>query len=145
MMEPLEQVTVMITLVRQLETVMQREIRALRTMAMDEVEALQNEKALLTDAYEVEMGKLRRDPHILGSLDDHARATLDEAIRDLQATARRNRDALAAAKTVVERIVKKLDETVARGNRVGGYGRSAPNYAAAGGGQVIAVAFNHAV
>lgn len=149
-MSPLEQVTVMITLIRQLEGVMDREVRALKKLAIGEVEALQEEKALLAEAYGIEMGRLRQRPEVLGGLDEHVRVTLEDAVRALQATAARNADSLLAAQTVIERIVEKLADS-ARGVRQGlaGYG---PRTAGAGdsrpqgaGGQVIAVAFNHAV
>ena len=153
-MSPLEQVTVMITLIRQLEGVMDREVNALKSLAIAEVEALQDEKNLLAEAYGIEMGRLRKAPEVLGSLEEHVRLTLEDAVRALQATATRNADALFAAQSVIERIVEKLAES-ARGVRQGltGYGPGSgaagdvrPQAAAQGtGGQVIAVAFNHAV
>jgi len=149
-MSPLEQVTVMITLIRQLDSVMEREVRALRTLAIGEVEALQEEKALLAEAYGIEMRRLRQRPEILGGLDEPIRQTLEDAVRMLQATAARNADALLAAKTVIERIVDRLAES-ARGVRQGlaGYGPSpggrSERQPPRGGGEVIAVAFNHAV
>lgn len=154
-MEPLERVTVMITLIRQLEAVMERENRALKAVDMVVVESLQDEKNLLAEAYEIEMRKIMADPSILGSLDSHVRQTLDEAVRQLQATSSRNEASLAAAKTVIERLVQKLGESMAKSARGGRYGNGAasahaPGYGAAGvggqtGGQVIAVAFNHAI
>lgn len=151
-MEPLEQVTVMITLIRQLEAVLEHENRALKAVNMTVVEELQEEKSLLVEAYEIEMRKLMVDPSILGSLDDHVRLTLDEAVRQLQATSSRNTAMLAAAKTVIERLVRKLGESMAKTAIGGRYGMSGAGTHSAGqrgpqqsGGKVIAVAFNHAV
>lgn len=149
MMDPLEHVTVMITLIRQLEAVMERETLALKETRMADVEALQEEKTLLTEAYEIEMRRLRSKPEILGSLDDHVRLTLDEAVRDLQAAARRNANALEAAKTVIERLVEKLSAGMAKNSHGGRYGRDGGGYQPSHGGQahgqVIAVAFNSAI
>ena len=145
-MAPLERVTVMITLIRQLEDVMARENQALKAMQMEEVEALQDDKSLLTEAYEIEMRKLRSDPAILGSLDDNVRSTLDDAIRSLQATSRRNANTLEAAKTVIERLVQRLSDSIAKSSPGRNYGlASGTQFAGQTSGKVIAVAFNHAV
>lgn len=149
-MEPLERVTVMITLIRQLEAVMVRENEALKAVDMSTVEALQDEKNLLAEAYEIEMRKIMADPSILGSLDEHVRHTLNESVQQLQATSRRNEMSLHAAKSVIERLMKKLGESMAKTAQGGRYGMAkgpglASQPANGGSGQVIAVAFNHAV
>lgn len=142
-MEPLEQVTVMITLIRQLEEILEKENRALKAMTMADFEALQPDKALLTEAYEIEMRKLRQNPQILGSLDSSVRQALDDAVRQLQATSRRNAHALEAARVVIERLVEKLGQNAQSVSRGGRYGQSGTPVSSRG--QVIAVAFNHAI
>ena len=83
-MKPLEQVTVVMTLMRQLQDVIENETEILQMMKLDRLETLQEEKAALGEAYEIEMYNLRRNPEILGSLDIGIRRDLEHAVLDLR-------------------------------------------------------------
>lgn len=85
----------------------------LRRMDVEQVRALHLEKRRLAEAYEEELGRLRREPGLLADLPLSARAELEEAMRRLQAAARRNGEMLWAAKTVSERLLRQLAESLA--------------------------------
>ncbi len=109
-MEPLERVSALITLMRELKAVLERENALLRSMGIEELRALQEEKLALADAYEIEVRRLRGSPEFVGALEPEIRELLAETTRELQATMRTNVTALAAAKLVVERIARHLAE-----------------------------------
>ncbi|HFD17136.1 MAG TPA: hypothetical protein ENJ38_12650 [Rhodospirillales bacterium] len=115
-MEPLERVSALLALMRELKAVLERENALLRSMGVEELRALQEEKLALADAYEVEVRRLRRSPDFIGSLEPEARELLAEATRELQATMRTNVSALAAAKLVVERVARHLAEVLGPGH-----------------------------
>ncbi len=121
-MEPLERVSALLALMRELKGVLERENALLRSMGVEELRALQEQKLALADAYEVEVRHLRRSPDFVGSLDPEVRELLAEATRELQATMRTNLSALAAARLVVERVARHLAEVLGAGHgrRVGG-------------------------
>jgi hypothetical protein len=66
-MEPLEQVTVVMTLMKRLVQVMDHERAILRSMRLDTLPDLQAEKAALAEAYEIELARLRCSPEALAS------------------------------------------------------------------------------
>ncbi len=137
-MEPIEKLTVLITLMRRLQSVMDHEVALLRNMQIGELSDLQDEKAVLSEAYELEMDHLRRNPEILGSLLHEFRATLEEETRAFQKTVQDNALALRAAGEVIERIMARLSESLTAAQAVGpGYG-AAPSST----GRVISVAFD---
>ena len=78
-MEPLEQVTVLMTLMRRLIQVMDHERAILRSLRLDVLPDLQDEKVALAEAYEIEIARLRCSPEALASLDPHVRAQLHDA------------------------------------------------------------------
>ncbi len=121
-MEPLERVSALLALMRELKGVLERENALLRSMGVEELRALQEQKLALADAYEIEVRRLRRSPDFVGSLEPEARELLAEATRELQATMRTNVSALAAARLVVERVARHLAEVLGAGRcrRVGG-------------------------
>ena len=137
-MRPIERVTMAITLISRLTTVIDRETEHLRKFEVDRLERLQDEKASLAAAYDVEMQTLRRDPEILGSLDMAVRENLADAVRSLRAASRRNTDAIDAARHVVDKIVQRIGRHLDRDSN-GGTGYHA------GAGRVISVAFNQQV
>ena len=74
-MEPLEQVTILMTLMRRLVQVMDHERALLRGMRLDALPDVQDEKVALAEAYEIEVARLRRSPAALASLEPHVRAS----------------------------------------------------------------------
>ncbi|MEZ5823661.1 MAG: hypothetical protein R3C97_02620 [Geminicoccaceae bacterium] len=138
-MSPLEQVTVVMTLMRRLQNLVEEETEILRMMKLERVAALQDEKTALGEAYEIEMYNLRKNPEILGSLDIAVRRELEHAVLDLREASRRNAHAVDAARSVVDRIVQRLGRVVEQRNSApAGYDRSGQN-------RVIPVAFNHSI
>ncbi len=111
-MEPLERVSALIALMRELKNVLERENALLRSMGIEELRALQEEKLALADAYEVEVQRLRRSPDFVGGLEPELREILAEATRELQTAMRINVNALAAARLVVERVARHLAEVL---------------------------------
>ena len=67
-MEPLEQITVLMTLMKRLVQVMDHERAILKSMRLDALPDLQEEKVALAEAYEIEVGRLRCSPEALASL-----------------------------------------------------------------------------
>lgn len=112
-MEALEQVTVLMTIMRQLGQVMEHECRILRTMQLEGLNDLQAEKVALAEAYEIELRHLRQTPETLASLEPEIRRELEAATREFQTAVGRNAQALAATKTVVERLCRSISESLA--------------------------------
>jgi hypothetical protein len=83
-MEPLEQVTVLMTLMRRLGQVMDHEAVVLQSLRLDALQDVQEEKAALAEAYEIELGRLRCSPQVLGTLEAAIRDRLHEAMREFQ-------------------------------------------------------------
>jgi hypothetical protein len=138
MMEPLEQVTILMTLMRRLAQVMDHERAVLRGLRLDALSEIQEEKAALAEAYEIELGRLRRAPSALASLEPLVRDRLEEAMRSFQEALAANLNALLAAQAMVDRILRNMGESLARSTRAPG----APRQAGDGRGQIIPVAFN---
>ena len=65
-MEPLEQVTVLMTLMKRLGQVMDHERAVLRSMRIEALPDIQDEKEALAEAYEIELSRLRCSPEIAG-------------------------------------------------------------------------------
>jgi hypothetical protein len=141
-MEPLEQIAVLMTLMKRLGQVMDHERALVRSMKLETLGDLQDEKLALAEAYEIELARLRSAPERLATLDPGTREQLQDAMRRFQETASANFAALAAAQTVVERIVRNIADDLARSAGQARYGRPARGAAAAQGGQVISVAFD---
>jgi flagellar biosynthesis/type III secretory pathway chaperone len=141
-MEPLEQVTILMTLMKRLVQVMDHERAILKSMRLDALPDLQDEKMALAEAYEIEVGRLRCSPEALASLDPHVRAQLHEAMRSFQESMTVNLQALAAAREVVERVLRNIADSLARNTRSLSYGARGETDDAEPGGQVISVAFD---
>lgn len=137
-MSALERVAVLLTLIERLCAVMAREGDCVRRMAVDRIGELQEEKRVLAQAYEKELAALRRQPEAMAALPIEARRQLEEGMRRLQAASRRNADLLLAAKTVTERLLRRLAEALA--DEPSG---AVPPPARAG--RVIAVSFDRSV
>jgi len=113
-MEALERVSILLTLIRELVAVLERENALLRAMDGDALAELQEEKAALVDAYEAEFDHLRRHPELVASLDPAQREALMEAVRELRLALRVNLAALSAARTAVERVAAHIASSLAR-------------------------------
>ena len=141
-MEPLEQVTVLMTLMRRLGQVMDHERALLRGMRLDALPELQDEKAALAEAYEIELARLRCSPEILGSLEPQVRIRLQEAMREFQECLTANLNALLAAQVVVEKVLRNIGDSLARSAAGLTYGATGRTAGAEPRGEVISVAFD---
>jgi hypothetical protein len=141
-MEPLEQVTVLMTLMKRLVQVMDHERAILKSTRLDALPDLQDEKVALAEAYKIEVGRLRCSPEALASLEPHVRAQLHEAMRGFQESMTVNLQALAAAREVVERVLRNIGDSMARGSRNMSYGARGESGEAEPTGQVISVSFD---
>ena len=140
-MEPLEQVTVLMTLMKRLGQVMDHERAILRSMRLDTLPDLQEEKMALAEAYEIELARLRCSPEVLGVLEPMVRSQLHEAMRSFQETVSANLYALSAAQSVVDKIMRNIADSLthcAAGSGHGARGQSGHD----AGAQVISVAFD---
>jgi hypothetical protein len=111
-MEPLEQVTVLMTLMRRLGQVMEHERAILRSLRIDVLPDVQEEKVALAEAYEIELSRLRCSPEVLARLDPRVRGQLHEAMRAFQECAALNLHALRGAKASVEKILQSIGESL---------------------------------
>jgi ABC-type antimicrobial peptide transport system ATPase subunit len=144
-MEPLEQVTVVMTLMKRLVQVMDHERAILQSMRLDALPDLQDEKVALAEAYEIEMARLRCSPEALASLEPHVRAQLHDAMCGFQESVSVNLHALAAVRDVVDQVLRSIGESLARGARTLAHGARDEAGSAEQGGQVIPVAFDRRV
>lgn len=118
-MSGLERVAVLLALIERLCEVMARENDCVRRFALDPLSELQAEKRTLAQAYEKELDRLRRQPELLGALPVEPRRQLEEAMRRMQVAVRRNAEVLSAAKTVSERLLRRVSEALAEEPRRG--------------------------
>jgi hypothetical protein len=95
----------------------------------------------LAEAYEIEVGRLRRSPAALASLDPHVRTQLRGAMRSFQESVTINLNALAAAQAVIDRVLGNIGDSLARGAKSLTYGARGQSAGAEPTGQVISVAF----
>lgn len=141
MMEPLEKAAVLMTLMKRLGQIMDHERALLASMRLDDLNDLQEEKSALVDAYEVELDRLRKGPETFAALEDGVRLQIEEAMRRFQEAAHSNALALSSAKTVVDKVVRNIADSLARQQRAHSYGP--PSVAGQQrSGEVISVAFN---
>lgn len=108
----LDKATLLMTLTRQLTQVLDAETAMLRRVSLGQLAELQTEKQALTDVYVEELHELRRRPEILGSLAPGNRVELEMATREFQTAVARNAVALNAARTVVERVLRMIADSL---------------------------------
>jgi hypothetical protein len=111
-MEPLEQVTILMTLMKRLGQVMEHERAILRSLRVDVLPDIQEEKVALAEAYEIELSRLRCSPEVLAGLDPRVRSQLHEAMRAFQECAALNLNALRGAKASIEKILQSIAESL---------------------------------
>ena len=138
MMEPLEQVTILMALMKRLVQVMDHERAILKSMRLDALPDLQDEKVALAEAYEIEVARLRCSPEALAGLEPHVRTELHEAMRSFQESVTTNLHALTAA----QEVVLNIGDSLARGARNLSYGARGQTSEVEPSGQVISVAFD---
>jgi hypothetical protein len=141
-MEPLEQITVLMTLMRRLVQVMDHERAILKTMRLDALPDIQDEKVALAEAYEIEVARLRCSPEALASLEPHVRAQLHDAMCSFQESVAINLHALSAARDLVDKVLGNITESLSRGARTLSNLAHTHSENAPTGGQVIPVAFD---
>jgi ABC-type antimicrobial peptide transport system ATPase subunit len=144
-MEPLERVTVLMTLMRRLVQVMEYERAILKSMRLDALPDLQDEKMALAEAYEIEVGRLRCSPEALASLEPHVRAQLHEAMCSFQESMTVNLQALATAREAVEQVLRHIGDSLARSARSLSCGARGETGEVEPTGQVISVAFDRRI
>ncbi|NJO38859.1 MAG: hypothetical protein HC871_16190, partial [Rhizobiales bacterium] len=113
MMEPLEKAAILMTLMKRLGQIMDHERALLASMRLDDLKDLQDEKTALTEAYEVEMARLRKAPETFARLDHNSRRQIEDAMRRFQEAAQSNMRALTAAQTVVDKLVRSIADGLA--------------------------------
>jgi ABC-type antimicrobial peptide transport system ATPase subunit len=141
-MEPLEQVTVLMTLMRRLGHVMDHERAILKSMRLEALPDLQDEKVALAEAYEIEAARLRCSPEALASLEPHVRAQLHDAMCSFQESVTVNLHALTAARDVVDKVLCNITESLARGAKTLTNAARGQSGEVGAGGQVISIAFD---
>ena len=139
-MDAMERASLILTLIRELKGVLERELLLLRGMNLEGLEEIQEEKTALADAYEVEVAALRRAPEFVAALDPAVREALFEAMRDLQAVMRENLEALLAARTVTERVARHIAASIETSHK-----HTGPMAAGEGAGQVVPLTLNRQV
>ena len=139
-MEPLEQVTILMTLMKRLGQIMEHERAILRSLRVDILPDIQEEKSALAEAYEIELSRLRCSPEALASLDARIRGQLDEAMRTFQQCNAANLHALRGAKASVEKVLQSISASLT--DSLPGPGDSRRGPMAEPRGQVITLAFD---
>ncbi len=141
-MEPLEQAAILMTLMKRLGQVMDHERALLKSMRLDDLKELQEEKTALAEAYEIELKRLRKNPETMAALDSTVREQIKGGMRRFQEAATANFDAISAAHTVVEKVIRNIADTLAQNQKNRSYGPAEGTEARAATGQVISVAFD---
>ena len=141
-MEPLEQVTILMTLMRRLQQVMDQDRGILKGMRLEGLPDLQEEKDALAEAYEIEFRRLRQQPERLNELEPHVREQLESQMRDFQADLARNMQALRATHRVVEKVLKTIGDSLQRQGGAPGYGTAGAPPGAVTGARIIPIAID---
>lgn len=105
----LERAAVLMVLMRELEEIGRAEVAVLRQLKPDRLRELRAEQAALGEALEIEFGRLRRSPEIVGALEPEARETLDAAMRRYRIATTENARRLHAARRLVDDVARELD------------------------------------
>ena len=129
-----------------LTELMTAEITSLRAMRPKDIAPLRAEKAALTERYNQYLQAFRSDdPAAPRAANSDERAHVREAVTRLTEVARTNSLALQAARTVNERLVKHVAQTVTQQtNSSAGYGATgaAPQPSPVRGDSVVSVTLN---
>lgn len=109
MSDPQIRAALLMALMRQLQDRMQAENALLREMRLARLQELEAEKAALAESYAAELRRIYATPGMLASLGADARAGIESAMRELQATASRHADQLRRARDAVADLGRALD------------------------------------
>ena len=122
-----KQVTDFLKIMTRLMAVLEREIEMLRAMNPKEIQSLQQDKIVLSAAYESQIKAFKADPEILQSVSPGLRADLNAVIERFHAALTENERGLRAAREVSERILRAIaDELEKRQNENKGYTPAGP-------------------
>ena len=113
-MDPSERLALLLTHMRRLEQVMELENSLVQGMRLERLSDLHVEKSALADALEAQLRQVRGDARILGALPIGARRELEAALRAFRQAARHNARILEAAQGIIERLMRRLAESLAR-------------------------------
>jgi hypothetical protein len=100
-------------------TVLEREIEMLRAMRPSEIQALQEDKIVLTAAYEARVTALRGDPAAFERIAPALRKELKAAIAEFQTTLTQNESALRAAKETTDQVLHAIAAEIHDKSRAG--------------------------
>jgi hypothetical protein len=107
-MEPLEHVTILMTLMRRLGQLMDHERTVLHGLRLESLTDIQEEKAALAEAYDIELRRLRRTPEMMSALDQPVRERLHEQMRGFQESLAANLDTLIDMQMAVEEVLLNI-------------------------------------
>jgi hypothetical protein len=107
-MEPLEHVTILMTLMRRLGQLMDHERTVLHGLRLESLTDIQEEKAALAEAYDIELRRLRRTPEMMSALDQPVRERLHEDMRSFQESLAANLDTLIDMQMAVEEVLLNI-------------------------------------
>jgi hypothetical protein len=113
-MDALERVTVFMTLMRQLALVMGEERRLLVELRLDDLSEVQADKALLIEAYEMELRRLRAEPELIALLEPAVRAELHVTMQAFQQALADSIGGLMDAREKVQTLAESVESGLAR-------------------------------
>jgi hypothetical protein len=115
----------LIVVAGRLITLVSEETRLLESYQLNDIAALQEEKARLARVYTGLVRDMKRDPELLAAVDKAVREELSEVLQRFSAAAEANANALMAARTANERVMRVIIEAAsAQQNVVTGYSRA---------------------
>ena len=116
-MTPQSHVNDLIKITSRLIAVLEREVELLRTTRPAEIEDLQQEKTVLTAAYESQAKSLAGRPELLDGVQPVLRTELTQTIDKFQSTLAKNERALRAARDTTHRVLKAIADEIDRKRR----------------------------
>ncbi len=105
-------ITDLLKITSRLIGVLQRENEMLRAMKPSDIQDLQQDKIVLTAAYESQVKSLKDHPELLDNVTPELRAELKTVIGTFEQTLTENERALRAAKYMTERVLKAIADEV---------------------------------
>ncbi len=135
----------LIQITSRLITVLEREVELLRKPPSTGLKALQEEKSVLTAAYESQARSLAGHPELLQALQPVLRAELERVTSRFQSAVSDNEAALRAARETTQRVLQAIADELDK-NRRDQAGYSATGYGSTtsfgGGSQPISIALD---
>ncbi len=135
----------LIQITSRLITVLEREVELLRKPPSTGLKALQEEKSVLTAAYESQARSLAGHPELLQALQPVLRAELERVTSRFQSAVSTNEAALRAARETTQRVLQAIADELDK-NRRDQAGYSATGYGSTasygGGAQPISIALD---